>query len=91
MKRQFSLLASLVLGLVMISPALADNWYEGHDRDHDGRWNYNEFKDAHNNWYNAHHEGRVYNDRDLQHQFRHYDHDHDGYVSRQEIQTFHHW
>jgi Ca2+-binding EF-hand superfamily protein len=91
MKRQFSLLASLVVGLAMISPALADTWYEHHDGDHDGRWNYNEFRDAHNNWYNVHHEGRVYNDGDLHGQFKRLDRDHDGYVSQREVRTFHRW
>jgi Ca2+-binding EF-hand superfamily protein len=91
MKKEFSLLASLVLGLAIISPAFADNWFEHHDSDHDGRWNYNEFRDAHNNWYNAHHGARAYNDRDLRGQFRHYDHDHNGYVTQQEVQPFHRW
>ena len=76
---------------MVISPALADGWYEHHDRDHDGRWSYNEFRDAHHNWYNDHHSGRVYNDRDLQRHFDRHDHDHDGYVSREEVQNFHRW
>ena len=91
MKKQFSLLTALALGLMLVTPALADSWYEHHDADHDGRWNYNEFRDAHNNWYNGHHQGRVYNDHDLQRQFNNRDRDRDGYVSRQEVQSFHHW
>ena len=91
MKRQHALLSSMVLGIMAISPALADGWYEHHDHDHDGRWNYNEFRAANNNWY-AHHAGEHrYNDRELRNQFNHYDADHDGFVTREQVQTFHTW
>lgn len=90
MKRQFALLSSLLLGLVVISPALADGWYEHHDHNGDGKWNYSEFRQAHNNWYRDHHD-KHYGNRELRDQFNRFDTDHHGYVTREQVRTFHNW
>ncbi len=90
MKRH-QLIGTLLLGLLSVSPALADGWYEHHDRDGDGRWNYNEFRSAHNNYYRNHAGERRYEERELKHHFNRFDSDHDGYVTREQVREFHHW
>ncbi len=88
--RKKTLLHSAVIGLFAITPAFAHGFYDNHDRDHDGRWNYNEFRGAQNDWHNQHHD-HQYGERELQNHFRNLDRDHDGYVNREQVRSFHNW
>lgn len=74
-------------------PALADiNLSFGrHDYNHDGRWSYNEFRDANVDYYHHHHGVQILGDRELRHEFRRLDRDNNGYVGVEEIRTYHDW
>jgi len=88
MKKQIAaaMLFAVAFGVFQL-PARADFdvAFGRHDRDHDGRWNYNEFNSA-NRYYHHHHPGVVViNNRD---EFNRLDLNHDGYLNRDEIQTY---
>jgi Ca2+-binding EF-hand superfamily protein len=94
MKKQLIALSLFALALgVWQLPAQADiNLSFGqHDRDHDGRWNYNEFRDANRDYYRHHHEVRVISGRQCRDDFNRLDADHDGYVNAEQVRTYHNW
>ena len=91
MKKQLAtaMLCALAFGAFQL-PARADFGvtYGRYDHNHDGHWDYNEFNNA-NRYYNHHHHGVVVvNNRD---EFNRLDVNHDGYLNREEIQTYHNW
>jgi Ca2+-binding EF-hand superfamily protein len=91
MKKQFALLVLTLISLGSLQlPALADPWFDHWDRDHDGRWNYNDFRAANRAYWAAHHE-HVLADQALRRAYRELDHDHDGYVTVEDVRTYHHW
>ena len=82
-------LIALTLGVVQL-PAHAQfiSVFNHNDRDHDGRWNRQEFYNANNNYYHHHHNVVVL---DNGREFDRLDHDHDGYVTREEVKSYHNW
>ena len=91
MKKQFALVALTLVSLGSLQlPALADPWFDKWDHDHDARWNYAEFKAANDAYWRAHHE-KVLADRELRRAYAHLDRDHDGYVTVEDVRTYHHW
>jgi len=93
MKKTFAAvaLATLTFG-VLQQPVRADqdDWFNHHDRNHDQRWNYNEFKNANRQYYSHHHDD---DDRWTNAQIRqHWDGlHHGGYVTREQVNDLHHW
>jgi Ca2+-binding EF-hand superfamily protein len=91
MKKQMALMALTLISLSSLQlPALADVWFDRYDHDHDGKWNYNEFKAANQAYWRAHHE-KVLADRALRDEYKALDADHDGYVTVENVRTYHHW
>jgi Ca2+-binding EF-hand superfamily protein len=91
MKKQLALVALSMIALGSLQlPALADPWFDRWDHDHDGKWDYNEFKAANRDYWRAHHE-KVLADRELRAAYKHLDADHDGYVTVEDVKTYHHW
>jgi hypothetical protein len=93
MRKKYFLLAALALTLMNANtPARADDpWFHKWDHNHDNRWDWNEFRKAHYDWWKAHHEGPRLTDRQLREEFSRFDRDHDGYVKCEEVRDFHHW
>jgi Ca2+-binding EF-hand superfamily protein len=87
MKKGIFLTSLVALSLASIQgPALADHdgWFNKYDRDHDGRWNYDEFCA----YQKAHH--KHLSDREMREMYDRYDRDHDGYWRREEAHEYHH-
>jgi hypothetical protein len=92
MKKQFALMATLWLVLANTqSPALADDWFDKYDHDHDHHWDYKEFQSAHNNYWKAHHEEKRMNDAELRAEFDRRAAEHHGWVDNEGVRDFHHW
>jgi len=86
------LLFTLAFGCAQL-PALADfnlNYGDG-DRNHDNRWNYNEFQHANHYYYEHHHGARVSTDSELRHNFDKLDRNRDGYINVDEARSYRNW
>jgi len=94
MKKQLAalILFTMALGTLQL-PARADLnvTFGKHDRNHDGRWTYEEFNDANRNYYRQHHDEKVMSQRDLHREFKRLDKDNNGYLTKEEVQTYHNW
>ena len=91
MKKQLALMALTLVSLGSLQlPALADPWFDRWDHNHDSRWDYNEFRAANHDYWKAHQE-KVLADKELRRAYRHLDTDHNGYVTVQEVKTYHNW
>jgi len=91
MKKQFALMALTLISLGSLQlPALADPWFDRWDRDHDGRWAYSDFQAANRAYWRAHHEKAIA-DAELRAAYRKLDADHDGFVTVEDVRTYHHW
>jgi hypothetical protein len=76
-------------------PALADDFHDHwdrHDINHDGRWDRNEFHTA-NVYYGKHHPEwhERYARHDSDRAFRRLDTDHHGYLTQENVRTYHHF
>jgi hypothetical protein len=94
MKRSLTPLFLFTLAAATLNlPALADFNVDfgNHDRNHDHRWNYEEFHHANQNYYSHHPRVTVVSDRDLHHHFERLDRDHDGYINVSEARSYRNW
>jgi hypothetical protein len=91
MKKQTALLALVVLSLGSVQSALADDdkWFSRHDRNHDGKWNYDEFRTAHNDYWKRHHDEKRWSNKEMREHWNSLNHD--GYVTTEHVRTLHHW
>jgi hypothetical protein len=78
----------LLCGLLMGNAALAHDWFNHWDHNHDGRWDRHEFYAAQGDW-GHHHGGYPYSGWGPA--FGRYDHDHNHYWDRHEPWRYHHW
>jgi hypothetical protein len=84
-------LAVMAAGSLQL-PSMADEaWFTKYDHNHDGHWDYNEFKKAHYDWYKHHHEGPRLTEVELHKQWNTWDTDHHGWVAPETVRTYHHW
>ena len=94
MKKQLALTALVVLalsGLVQTAAKADDVWFSRYDRDHDNHWSWTEFRNANNYWYRHHrHEARL-SDAELRAKFDALDAEHHGWVSPDQVRTYHEW
>jgi hypothetical protein len=68
-----------------------DPWFDKYDHNHDGHWNYNEFKRAHYDWWKAHRNEKRISDAELRAQYNSWDTAHHGWVDRDQVREYHHW
>jgi hypothetical protein len=82
-------LVAMSFGLVQQACLADSDWFDRHDRNHDQRWNYNEYKGAHSYYYKNHRDEPRWNNHEMR------DHwnglNHDGYVTREQVHELHHW
>ena len=76
-------------------PAMADEFHDhwvNHDLNHDNRWDHDEFHNA-NVYYGEHHPkwGEHYTRVDSDNAFGRLDVNHDGYLTREEVRSYHHY
>jgi Ca2+-binding EF-hand superfamily protein len=91
MKKQLALMALTLISVGSLQmPALADAWFDTWDHNHDGKWDYNEFRGANQEYWKAHHE-KVVADRELRNAYNRMDADHDGFVTVENVRTYHNW
>jgi len=82
-------LATLACGLLQ-QPSLADNdWFDRHDRDHDQRWNRNEFQRAHKYYYQNNDDHDRWNNRQIRERWNGVNNN--GYVTREQVKDLHNW
>jgi hypothetical protein len=93
MKKQVALVAALFIGLVGLnSPAFADEaWFVHHDHNHDGHWDYAEFRKAHYEWYKTHPNEKKWKDAELRQEFDRMSASHHGWVAPEDVRTWHTW
>jgi len=85
-----TLLLCANLSLVALPAAFADDvWFTKYDHNHDGRWDYNEFRKAHHDWARHHRAEKALTDAELRAQWDHYNHD--GWVRADDVRTWHAW
>jgi hypothetical protein len=83
-------LATLTFGVLQQPARADDDWFNSHDRDHDQRWNYNEFKNAHQTYYRTHHDDHDrWNNKQIKEHWNGLNSN--GYVTREQVTTLHHW
>ena len=46
-------LSALIACSVTILPGFAADWFDRYDKNHDGHWDYNEFRRAHNEYWKS--------------------------------------
>ena len=94
MKRQFTLIATALLTLGSLQgPAIADEpWFDKWDHNHDGHWDYNEFKRAHGNYWKHHKkdEHRL-SEAELRTEWERRAAAHHTWVESKDVRDFHHW
>ena len=86
-------LVTMMFGALQL-PAQAElnvSLFGRHDRNHDGRWNYREFRDANNYYYQTHPAVEIINTRDMQNDFYRLDRNNDGYVDIDEVRGYRAW
>jgi len=92
MKKQFALMATLWLVLANTqAPALADDWFDKYDHNHDHHWDYNEFRTAHNTYWKGHRDEKRMDDAELRSEFNRRAGDHHDWVDNEGVRDFHHW
>jgi hypothetical protein len=92
MKRQLVLAALTLLAVGAQTAARADDaWFNKYDHNHDGHWNYGEFKKAHYDYWKHHHDEKRWSDKELRAQWAQWDAEHHGYVTPEQVREFHHW
>ena len=93
MKKRLASTATIWVAILsFLAPALADDpWFDKWDRDHDGHWNYEEFKRAHYDYWKHHQDEQHWKDAELRAEFNRRAAAHRQWVDAQEIRDFHHW
>ena len=93
MKKQLAIIAALYMGLVSVqSPALADDaWFNRYDHNHDGHWDWAEFKKAHYEWYKHHPGEKKWKEAELRAEFDRLGAAHHGWVAPDDVRTWHTW
>jgi hypothetical protein len=91
MKKQIALfaLAAVCLGTWQQPAFSAEVWFNNHDHNHDGRWNYNEYRNANQVYFRHHHDENRWSDHEMRHNWDGLNHD--GYVTQEQVRTIHHW
>jgi len=92
MKKPLAISLLICLAAMLGQPAaFADHdWFNKWDRDHDGRWSKDDFRDAHWDWQKRHNQ-RLWKEEKVEQHFKRYDRDHDGYVRDEDVRKFHRW
>jgi hypothetical protein len=74
------------------APARADEvWFNRYDINHDGRWTFDDFARANTGYYSIHTTEAPMARIELRRRFDTYAVAHPGYVTREEVRTFHDW
>lgn len=90
-KQSIALSGLLMLGM-SLSAGAADEWFARYDKDHDGRWTWHEFRDAHHDWCHHHHGAAgCWNDRELRVKFDALAGEHHTWVTPDQVHDFHAW
>ncbi len=92
MKRQDFVFGLVVAGL-MSQPlaALAYDWFDKWDHNHDHNWNWREYSDARRAWEREHRDERRLTEAELRAEYSRLDADHNHRLSRQEARASGHW
>ncbi len=92
MKKYLLLLAASFITLGSLQAAQADDaWFNRWDRNHDGHWDYNEFRKAHYQYWKLHHDEKRLSDAELRAEFDRRAAAHARYVEANDVRDFHHW
>jgi hypothetical protein len=91
MKLATSCLVAVMATIGAQSVALADDWYERYDVDHDHHWSYNEFRDANLSYWKLHKDEKALKDAELRAEFDRMAAGHPEYVDVETVRTYHHW
>lgn len=94
MKMQTVFVFAAVCVASTFSSALADNdWFNKWDRNHDNRWTWQEFRNAHKDW--ARHHKReaeaCWTDKQLHEKWAMLDAEHHGWVTPEQAMQLHAW
>lgn len=91
MKKQFALLALAALssGLMQLPSFADDAWFTHYDRNHDGKWTYNDFRAAHMNYWKHHHDEKRWSEHEMKEHWNALQHD--GCVTVDQVRELHHW
>jgi hypothetical protein len=90
-KKSIAFAALLTLGMSLGASA-ADEWFTRYDKDHDQRWTWHEFRDAHHNWCHNHHGAAgCWNDHELRQKFEAMAGANRTWVSADQVREFHSW
>ncbi len=88
--RNLSLLA-LTACLFTTSPSFADEFFKKYDKNHDGHWDYTEFRRAHNEYVKRHPDQGLLNDEELRAEFGRRAYNPRGFVHESGVKDFHNW
>lgn len=93
MKKQLILIAAAWLSFgSIIGPAQANEpWFDKWDHNHDNRWNWNEFRQAHYDYWRHHRDERRMTDAELRAEFNRMAGEHHTWVGPDDVRTWHHW
>jgi hypothetical protein len=83
-------LVGLIVGLLSQPAALAFDWFDRYDHDHDHYWSYHEYYRARRAWEREHHE-KLMSEAELRAEYDRYDADHDHKWAREEAKASGHW
>jgi hypothetical protein len=89
-KTSFALAALLVLG-TSLSAVAGEAWFSHYDRNHDNRWTWNEFHNAHRDWCRHHHGAECWSDKELRARWEALDAEHHGWVTSEQVRSLHAW
>lgn len=104
MKKRLVLLCALALSIGSLQlPATAKHhgappnappppaWFDHYDHNHDGYWNWDEFRSAHYRWLEEHPGAEHWSEKELRRRYKELAKDHNGYVRWEEVQKVHPW
>jgi hypothetical protein len=88
--RNLVLLALIACSITTL-PSFAGDWYDKYDKNHDGRWDYKEFRRAHNEYWKRHQDESPLRDEELRAEFGRRAYNPNGFVHRSGVKDFHNW
>jgi hypothetical protein len=92
MKKYLALIALACVTLGGFQSAQADDpWFNKWDHNHDGHWNYDEFRKAHEAYYRHHKDEKRWSDAELRAEFNRRAAAHAEWVAPEDVRDFHHW
>ncbi len=66
-------------------------WFNEYDHNHDGYWNWDEFRKAHYRWLETHPGSERCSEKELRRRYQELCKEHKGQLRWSEVQSFHPW